>query len=143
MVTKDLNFSLSIKIRVGRMDIEQRKYVRFSVQANTFAALRNGFERVGKVNDISENGVAFSYLIENIKAGSESDFSEVDIFLSETRFHLQKVPCKIVYVIQDPKSIVHNIIKCRCGLNFGNLSKSQSELLEFFLKNYTTGSLSS
>ncbi len=125
------------------MDIEKRKYTRFSANANTFAALRNGFERVGKVNDISKNGVAFSYLVESDKAGFDSDFSEVDIFLSENRFHLHKVPCKIVYVIQDPKFIVPSITKRRCGLQFSHLSKSQSEQLAFFLNNYTTGPLPS
>ena len=58
------------------MDIEQRKYVRFSVQNDTFAALRSGFEIVGKVNDISIKGLALSYFIESIKAGSHRDFSQ-------------------------------------------------------------------
>lgn len=124
------------------MNIEQRKYARFSVQANTFAAVRNGFEKVGKVNDISKHGAALSYLTENIKTGLDIDFSEVDIFLSGNKFYLHKVPCKIVYDIQDPKSIKYGIIKRRCGLNFIKLTESQTELLEFFLKNYTTGPLS-
>jgi PilZ domain len=125
------------------MDIEQRKYVRFSVQHNTFAALGSEFEKVGKVNDISQKGLALSYLTESIKAGSERDFSKVDIFLSGNGFHLHRVPCKIVYDIQDSKSNNNSIMKRRCGLHFGKLSKSQSELLELFLKNFTTGPLSS
>ena len=126
------------------MDIEKRKYVRFSVKDNAFAALRSGFERVGKVNDISKKGLALSYLIESTKVGSDRDYSEVDIFLSGKGFHLHKVPCKIVYDIQDSKFNKNNsIMKRRCGLHFGKLSKSQSELLELFLKNYTTGPLSS
>jgi hypothetical protein len=125
------------------MDIEQRKYARFSVQDNTFAVLRSGFEKVGKVNDISEKGFSFSYLTESIKAGSDSDFSEVDIFLSWDSFHLHKVSCKIVYDIQDSESITYgSIMKRRCGLHFGELIKSQSELLELFLNKYTTGPLS-
>jgi hypothetical protein len=125
------------------MDIEQRKYVRFSVQDNTFAALGSEFEKVGKVNDISKNGLALSYLIESIKVGSDRDFSKVDIFLSGNRFHLQRVPCKIVYDIQDSKSNKNDsIMKHRCGLHFGKLNKSQSELLDLFLKKYTTGPLS-
>ena len=126
------------------MDIEQRKYVRFSVQNDTFAALRSGFEIVGKVNDISIKGLALSYFIESIKAGSDRDFSQVDIFLSGNGFYLPKVLCKIVYDIQDSKSNKNNsIMKRRSGLHFGKLNKSQSELLELFLKNYTTGPLSS
>jgi hypothetical protein len=125
------------------MNIEQRKYVRFLVQDNTFAAL-SGLLKVGKINDISVKGLAFSYLIERIKAGPEKDFSEVDIFLSGKSFFLHKVPCKIVYDIQGSKSNKNNsIMTGRCGLYFGELIKSQSELLELFLKNYTTEPLSS
>ena len=126
------------------MDKEQRKYIRFSVHDNTFAALGSEFETVGKVNDISIKGLTLSYLSESIKTSSERDFSQVYIFLSRGSFHLPKVPCKIVYDIQDPKSIKNNsIMRCRCGLHFDKLSKSQSELLELFLENYTTGPLSS
>jgi len=126
------------------MDIEQRKYPRFSAQDNTFAALGSEFETVGKINDISIKGLALSYLNESIKAGSDRDFSQVYIFLSRNSFHLPKVPCKIVYDIQHPKSNTNDsIMMRRCGLHFGKLSKKQSELLELFLENYTTGPLSS
>ena len=126
------------------MDIEQRKYLRFSVQDHTFAALGSEFETVGQVNDISIKGLALSYLSEGIKTSSDRDFSQVYIFLSRKSFHLPKVPCKIVYDIQDPKSIKNtSIMMCRCGLHFDKLSKSQSELLELFLENYTTRPLSS
>ena len=124
------------------MNIEQRKYIRFSVQDNAFAALRPGFIKLGRVNDISNKGLAFSYLMDSPNASSDRDYSEVDIFLSVDRFHLHKVPCKIAYDIQPPKSKPNDSIKFhRCGLQFGELSKSQSELLELFLEDYTTGPL--
>ena len=125
------------------MDIEQRKFPRFCVQDQTFAALGSEFETVGKVNDISIKGLALSYLCKSNKAGFDTDVSQVDIFLSGNSFHLSKVLCEIVYDIQDPTSIKDSIIiKRRCGLHFGELSKSQSEQLELFLKNYTTEPLS-
>jgi len=125
------------------MDVEQRKYQRFSVQDNTFAALGSEFETVGKVNDISIKGLTLSYLSESIKAGSDRGFSQVDIFLSGNSFHLPKMPCKVVYDIQHPKSNNNDsIIIRRCGLRFGKLSKSQSELFELLLENYTTAPVS-
>ena len=126
------------------MDIEQRKYIRFSVQDNTFASLGRKFRTVGRINDISIRGLALSYLCDNTKAGLDRDYSEVDIFLSGDNFYLPEVNCKIVYNIQDSKSNKNSsIMKRRCGLHFDKLSKSQSKLLELFLKNYTTGPLSS
>jgi len=121
------------------MDIQQRTYPRFFIQDNTFAALGDEFEAVGKIKDISQKGLALSYLSESIRTVSDRDLSQVYIFQPSNSFHLPKVPCKIVYDILDPKSIKnHNIMTRRCGLQFGELSKNQSELLELFLENYTT-----
>jgi hypothetical protein len=124
------------------MDIEQRKYIRFSVQENTFAALGSKFGTVGRVNDISIRGLTLSYLCGNTTAGLDRDFSQVYIFLSGDNFYLPEVHCKIVYDIQHPKCDKNgSIIKRRCGLHFDKLSKNQSELLELLLKNYTTEAL--
>ena len=126
------------------MEIEQRKYPRFSVQDNAFAALGSEFETVGEVIDISKKGLSLSYLSERIKTNAVRDFSQVYIFLSKNSFHLPKVPCQVMYDIQDPKYIKNNsTMMRRCGLHFGKLSTGQSELLELFLKNYTVGPLSS
>lgn len=121
------------------MDIEKRTYPRFFVQDNMFAALGSEFEAVGKIKDISQKGLALSYLSEGIRTVSDRDLSQVYIFLPSNSFHLTKVPCKIVYDIIDPKSDKnHCIMTHRCGLQLGELSKSQSKLLEFFLENCTT-----
>ena len=65
------------------MGVERRKFIRFLIQDNTFARLGSVFYKVGKVNDISIKGLSFSYLSENIKAGSNSDSSWVDIFFQK------------------------------------------------------------
>ena len=126
------------------MDIKQRKYQRFSVQDNAFAALTNDIEKIGRVNDISIKGLALTYLSERVKSGLYRDDSEVEIFLTENKFYLPKVPCKIVYDIIDPKSDKnYSIMTRRCGLHFGEFSKSQLEKLELFIKNYTRRALAS
>ena len=126
------------------MGVERRKYVRFLAQDNTFAALRIGFKKVGKIDDISINGLAFSYLSETVGAGSDRHLTQVDIFTSGNNFHLPKVPCKIVYDIQDSTSGKYiDLMTCRCGLKFNEPTKSQSEQLELFIKNHTTEILSS
>jgi len=126
------------------MGVERRKYVRFLAQDNTFAALRIGFKKVGKIDDISINGLAFSYLSETVGVGSDRHLTQVDIFTSGNNFHLPNVPCKIVYDIQDTTSGKYTgLMTCRCGLKFNEPTKSQSEQLELFIKNYTTEILSS
>jgi hypothetical protein len=108
-----------------------------------FAAIRNGFKKVGKINDISIRGLAFSYLSETNEADSAHHSSKADIFLSGNGFHLFNVPCRIVYDIPDATLYKGLFVKmARCGLHFGELIESQSEQLEFFIKNYTTGLVS-
>ena len=121
------------------MVIERRKYVRFQAQDNTFAALRSGFKKVGKVYDISIKNLTFSYLSEPIESDHGPHFSQVDIFLSEENgFYLSHVPCKVVSEIPDPTFRENDILmRYRCSLYFGKLTTNQLEKLEFFIKNYT------
>ena len=124
------------------MTIERRKYVRFLAKDNSFAALRNGFKKVGKIDDISINGLGFSFLSENTQVDSTDHHSQVDIFISENGFHLSNVPCRIVY--ETPDSTPDEdfpVQKSGCGLQFGELTRIQLEQLELFIENYTTGIL--
>jgi len=120
------------------MESEQRKYVRFLVKDDIYAALRNGFKKVGKVHDISVKGMAFSYLNEVGYTDFESDDSQVDIFYSGKGLHLFNVPCRIVYENKDAGSHEGFLVKMvRCGMQFGELSKMQFDLLNFLIKTYT------
>ncbi len=126
------------------MDSERRKYVRFLAENNTFAALRSGFNKVGKINDVSLKGLGFSYLSEVAEDNSATLYSQVDIFISGNGFHLSNVPCKVVYDISGSTPVEGILVQMfRCGLHFKELTESQSELLEFFIKNHTKGLLSS
>jgi len=126
------------------MTIERRKYVRFLAKDNSFAALRNGFKKVGKIDDISINGLGFSFLSEIIQVDSADHHTQIDIFSSENGFHLSNVPCRIVYDIPDPTPYEGLFVEMsRCGLHFEKLTESQSEQLNFLIKNHTTGVLSS
>ena len=107
-----------------------------------FAALRSEFKKVGRVKDISIGGMAFSYISANSEAISDSQRSQVDIFLSGNGFHLSKVPCKIVYdipVSSNDKDFFVNMN--RCGLCFGELTESQLDQLNFFITQHTEGVL--
>jgi hypothetical protein len=116
--------------------MEKRKYTRFSTQDNAFAALRGNFTKVGKIYDISLNGLGFRYLAEQ---ESEETFTHVDIFLSDNGFHLSSVPCTIIYDQRESISNSQAILPYRCGLKFEPLKEDQQDKLEFFLNNYTTG----
>ena len=120
--------------------MERRKFTRFRVQNNAYAALRGSYTKVGKIYDISLNGLAFRYLAE--KVFSET-FNRVDIFLSNNGFHLFGVPCRVVCDEKEGVYISPMITPYRCGLKFEGLNEEQQNKLEFFLNNHTTGVLSS
>ena len=120
------------------MKFEKREYVRYLVKGNIFAALRNGFKKVGKVYNISINGAGFNYLNIASEPDIDSQESNVDIFLSENGFHIYNIPCRIAYdiaeIIPDEN---YSIKMCRCGLHFGKLSDMQLELLKFIIAKHS------
>jgi hypothetical protein len=120
--------------------MERRKFTRFQTHDNGYAALRGNFTTVGKINDISLNGLSFKYLA---KASQEEEFSRVDIFLVENKFHLRSMPCRLVYQIPDKfgKDFFMQIV--RCGLHFENPTTCLMEQLNLFIENYTIGALES
>jgi hypothetical protein len=106
--------------------------------------LRNGFKKVGKIDDISINGLGFSFLSEITQVDSTDHDTQVEIFNTENGFHLSKVPCRIVF--ETPNDTLDKgflVQMSRCGLEFGELTKSQTEQLELFIEKYTTGILDS
>jgi len=124
------------------MSAERRKYVRFLAQDTAFAALRNGFKKVGRIKDISIGGLAFSYLSEMCQISSDSHVSQVDIFNSGNGLHLYSVPCSIVYDTPDLSNAEgFSVTMCRCGLHFNDLTEYQLDQLNFFIKKYSIGIL--
>jgi hypothetical protein len=123
------------------MIVEHRKHVRFLPQPNTFAALGTNYSRVGKVKNISLDGLSFEYLYgESIKKNS----SQVDIFLVGNLFHLYNLPCRPVYDIEIHVPHVNDrYIKSlstrRCGIEFTEISKDDRAQLRLFLEAHTVG----
>ena len=123
--------------------VERRKYSRFLPQINSFAALGRNYTRVGRIKNIALGGLAFEYIVGE---AVNEDATETDIFMVGNVFHIHNIPCQIIYDVEVHVPHVNNsdvkiLTTKRCGLQFGKLSKSQSELLELFLENYTTEQL--
>jgi len=118
--------------------MERRKFTRFQVQDDAYAALRGNYTKIGKICDICINGLGFRYLAENVY---NETYNQVDVFLSSNGFHLSGVPCKVVC---DEKEFTYSspaIAHYRCCLKFEELNEEQKNKLEFFINNYTTGAL--
>ena len=114
---------------------ERRNFTRFKTIGQGYAVFRQNFSKVGKINDISTEGLSFNYLAKDIQ---EEEFSHVDIFMVGSGFHLTRIPCTIIY---DEKVTIfgcNDICGYRCGIKFGPLETKQQHQLQFFLKVHTT-----
>ncbi len=92
---------------------------------------------MGKIIDISEGGLAFRYINTEDKTSGPC---ELDIFLSDGNFYLNKVPFKNISDVEmDNVPSLASIRMRRCGLQFGDLTPDQIFDLEYFIENHTVG----
>ena len=92
------------------MTIERRKYIRFLAKKKNFAALRSGFDKVGRVLDLSINGLAFTYILEE---DIIAETFQVDIFQSENGLYLSNIPCRVVYDMPNTNKRYDSLIQPR------------------------------
>jgi hypothetical protein len=121
------------------METECRKFTRFLVPENVYAALGPSFSKVGRIKDISIGGLVIEYLTDD---DSVTGNSRVDIFIREEEFFLSKLPCKIVYDVPiesfaNPQA--SGLTRKRCGVQFYRLTSRLRKRLEGFLKVRTIG----
>jgi len=116
---------------------DKRKHTRFRPQDLAFAAFRSHAMKIGDIIDISRGGLAFCY-ISNGDQVTES--GELEIFVAKYGFHLEKVPFTTISDFELPNEIpTSSIIMSRCGVQFGELTKTQVSQLGYFIQNHTVG----
>ena len=115
--------------------MKKRKFTRFRTQDNAYAALRGQQTKVGKIADISLNGLAFRYLAEEKSA---EVYNKADIFLSQNGFHLPDVSCTVIYDVEEFMDGAYGIKPYRCGVMFDPLEGEAQGELDYFINNYTT-----
>jgi hypothetical protein len=115
---------------------ERRKHPRFRARKGSFAAL-GSVKALGQINDISNDGLAFTHLAEEELL---EEPLELEIFSPTDNFYLRKVPCKFISNIRIEAGFsLTPVTTQRCCLQFKKLSEEQKLQLDFFLRNYTVG----
>ena len=142
--------------------IERRKHQRFSTRKGTFAVIgsdrayldkikkmsmgqiacavyRSNPAKLGQVIDISQGGIAFSYIDQKERAGNSY---EVDILSAGNKFYLENVWFKTIMDVDAADESALSPIKLkRQRIQFVNLSTDQKKKLEHFISNYTDGEM--
>ncbi|MFC1828507.1 PilZ domain-containing protein [Thermodesulfobacteriota bacterium] len=127
------------------MNAERREKVRVHPKDLTFVALRPDFDKLGKMLDISKGGLCFQYITSTGEADQVNGVTslDIDLFLSKNSYYLAGVPCKLIYDKKkeigalDPTNLEYRL----CGLKFGELTKGQTNLLEFYLSYHTANAV--
>ncbi len=118
---------------------EKRRFKRFQAPKNAFALIRGPDGKLGQIMDIGKGGLAFRYLA---NGSQPKRLSQMDIFLANNGFYLEKVSCEIVSDFEmDKQGPSDSLTMRRCGVQFGELSHDLISRLEYFIENYASGTL--
>ena len=118
------------------MNDERRKFERLEPKDLTFAALRPGFSKLGKILDVSKGGLCFQYVTPQGKHTNEKAPIEIDVFMGDESYYLHDIPSKLIYdrEIEEGLDYPKGVEYGRCGLQFGKLTKEQASQWSFFLE---------
>ena len=115
--------------------LEKRETKRVKAREDAYAVFRPTFTKLGQIIDISWGGLAFCYPVTGDKT---TGFSELDIFLTNQGFYLERIPSNTISDFKIHKRFSHSSMPTRrCGVKFGALSPFQVSRLDYFIRNYT------
>ena len=119
----------------GQGETERRKEKRYQVKKGAFVAVRPLYEKIGRVTNISQGGLAFRYM----DTGSqEKGTRELDIFVISNAFRLDRIPVRIISDLDVPEKPFPGSLPLRdCRAEFGELNRDQAVQLDYFIRNYT------
>lgn len=120
----------------AKVTVERRKHERFEIWDEAFVLLGPDSTKLGRIIDISMGGLAFSHVG---RASPPSALFELDMFLVDSDFYLDKMPYEIISDTKIRDSGFDSIAMRRCGVQFGNLTPSQISQLEQFIRSHTSG----
>jgi len=114
---------------------ERRKYRRFPVRERTFAVFGSRVSELGQIMDISRAGVGIRYITHRDRSSASS---ELEIYLADRSFHVEKVPFKTVWDVEIANLFPSTSITMRQrGVQFGELTQGQIDRLGYFICNHT------
>jgi len=124
--------------------IDQRKHTRFRARDGSVAVVKNKFSsKFGTINDISRRGLAFHYLVTDFELEEDSkDPCELNIVCKHSGLSLSIGSCRIIKdnYIPPEYSFCLGLMR-KCSVQFGDMTPAQKSRLEFFIKNFTEGSI--
>lgn len=111
-----------------------------SMGAIALAVIKSDPLKLGRIKDLSMNGLAFCYL-DNGKTGTDESF-KLDILLADSGFYLEDLPFKPVsdFKLEDdfPFSAIKTI---QLGGRFKEMTHGQVSKLRHFIRHHARGEM--
>lgn len=112
---------------------ERRRHQRFKTPERTLAITPN---IIGQIIDISAGGCELKYIDNN---GDLAPDGSMDILMNDKGFYMEHVPIAMAWQDRPESSALSTIIIRKIGISFTDLSDSQKERIDYFIKNYAIG----
>ncbi len=127
--------AIAIKNVLSASNKDRRRGDRFKVKEDIFVVSSSRPEKRHTLLDISKSGMSFKYYSIRNQIVENGKYS---IMTSDKRFVLENIPCKTVsdIVLNNSRDLTDVSVRRR-GIQFRDLTSSQSESLGYFLENYT------
>jgi hypothetical protein len=126
---------------MGSMQIDLRQNHRFQARVQSFVNLHNQANNIhilGQLLDISQSGLALSYLPEIYGAmppARPNESFKLDIFISGNALYLEGFPSRLIYDHRLPSFSPITVVTTRkCGLAFTGLTDFQDNQLRHFIR---------
>ena len=116
--------------------MERRAQKRFRVQHGAFVMFKPSDTGVGRLIDISMEGLTLDYISSK---EPEIQPSELDIFVVNSPFRLHSLPCETITDFVTFTTYDGSLSKRRRGVQFGKLTPNQEALLMHFIHHHTMG----
>ena len=115
--------------------IEQKNQKQFQVKDGAYAVIRYKPFEMGKIMNISRNGLTVSYLSNGQQL---NETSELDIFIIDSNYYIEKIRVNTIsdFELTDKDGFSSNKIRQRC-FQFGKMKSGQLFYLDYFLENFT------
>ncbi|MBN1103014.1 MAG: hypothetical protein JXL84_06335 [Deltaproteobacteria bacterium] len=110
---------------------DRRRYLRFRLAYFGYTHLRNHLSKVGEIVDVSQGGLAFKYVADDVPCCGAF---ELDVYVREYGFIWKGIPHKTVSDIEMERDIPFSSVRMRRrGVVFLDLSPDAREKLESLL----------
>jgi len=113
---------------------ERRQFNRFKVQDGAFVEVKINGSKIGEIIDISEGGLAFSYI--DIGTRPEESF-QIDLYFQEKDFRLENLPAKTISDFSNKSPFALTKTR-RHGVQFAELDESQTAGLKHYIESFAT-----